>query len=447
VAILQRIHSRLDIYDSFQLWLIIGISIITNLAFLYGSGCYRRDALVGFTDCVPPLAVALGFSAVILFLTMHFALIAIYPNEVFYRSISRCMTVSFLIVGISLGAGVVGRILFFAMIRRHWFRRRVLVIGTGARARYLYNLLNNKAHQGLAHLLFVSESVLGAVPDGGGVPLSSLIHSDEEPIDQLVSKLNVDEVVVAVDEKRGIILGRLLTCKVSGIPISEFNSFIERETGRVDLRWVDLSWLVYSQGFKLHLTDVLLKRFIDITVSGILLLISFPVLVIAMMCILFEGNGPVLFSQARITQGGRVFCLYKLRTMKVDAEQNGAQWAEKSDPRITRVGALLRRFRIDEVPQLVNVLRGDMSLVGPRPERPIFVRKLAEKIQMYDLRHSVKAGLTGWAQINYPYGASVEDASRKFEYDLYYMKNFSLVRDIAILLQTFRILIWSPGVR
>jgi sugar transferase (PEP-CTERM system associated) len=378
---------------------------------------------------------------------MHFALAVVYPNDIFYRSISRCLTVSFLITGISLGGGVAGRILFFAMIRRHWFRRRVLVIGTGARAHYLYNLLNQETHRGLANLLFVSESVLGAAQHNGAAPLNYLVCSGEERIDQLASKLNVDEVVVAMDEKRGVLLERLLTCKANGIPISEFSSFVERETGRVDLRWIDLSWLVYSQGFEMRLVDVVLKRFIDVVVSAFLLLLSFPVLVTAMACIFLEGAGPVLFSQARITQGGRVFRLYKLRTMKLDAELNGAQWAAENDPRITRVGTLLRRFRIDEVPQLINVLLGDMSLVGPRPERPVFVHQLAAQIRIYDLRHSVKAGLTGWAQINYPYGASVEDASRKLEYDLYYMKNYSIFRDIAILLQTFRILIWSPGVR
>jgi exopolysaccharide biosynthesis polyprenyl glycosylphosphotransferase len=205
--------------------------------------------------------------------------------------------------------------------------------------------------------------------------------------------------------------------------------------------------MIYSHGFEMRLGDILLKRLTDMVLSIIMLLATLPVLAIAAIAIASDGPGPIFYRQTRVTQHGRTFLLFKLRTMRVDAERHGAQWAAENDPRITRVGAFLRRYRVDEVPQLINVLRGDMSLVGPRPERPVFVRELAETIQMYHLRHGVKAGLTGWAQVNYPYGASVEDARRKLEYDLYYMKNYSLLRDIAIMLQTFRILVWPHGVR
>jgi sugar transferase (PEP-CTERM system associated) len=266
-------------------------------------------------------------------------------------------------------------------------------------------------------------------------------------IDELASTLTADEVVVALDEKRGLSLDRLLACKTSGVPVIEYDAFVERETGRVDLRWLDLSWLVYSPGFQTNLIDGALKRLTDIVVSLAMLFVSLPVLVAAIGAIAFEGPGPIFYVQRRVTRGGREFQIYKLRTMRPDAEKKGAQWASENDPRITRVGAFLRRSRIDEIPQLINVLLGDMSLVGPRPERPQFVQQLAAEIPLYQLRHSVKAGLTGWAQINYPYGASVDDARAKLEYDLFYIKNYSVLRDVAILLQTFRILVWREGAR
>jgi exopolysaccharide biosynthesis polyprenyl glycosylphosphotransferase len=192
---------------------------------------------------------------------------------------------------------------------------------------------------------------------------------------------------------------------------------------------------------------VVMKRALDIVLSLAMLLVALPVMLTAIGALWLEGHRPIIFRQERVTQDGRWFWLYKLRTMRPDAEENGPQWSVGGDPRITRVGAILRRTRIDELPQLFNILRGDMSLVGPRPERPVFVQQLSNEIQLYDLRHSVKSGLTGWAQINYPYGASSEDAARKLEYDLYYIKNYSLLNDISIILQTFRVLIWPPTMR
>ena len=190
--------------------------------------------------------------------------------------------------------------------------------------------------------------------------------------------------------------------------------------------------------------EIAIKRFVDIALSLAMLIVCLPVMTSAIIALLIEGHRPIIFKQERVTVGGRTFWLYKLRTMRPDAEQNGPQWSVASDPRITPIGAILRRTRIDELPQLFNVLHGDMSLVGPRPERPCFVEQLSREIQMYDLRHGVKSGLTGWAQINYPYGASTEDAARKLEYDLYYVKNHGLMIDISIVMQTLRVLLWPP---
>lgn len=242
-------------------------------------------------------------------------------------------------------------------------------------------------------------------------------------------------------------LDSLLLCKKEGFPIVQYLSFLEREIRRVDIRRVEVGWLLYSSGFYFGLLDNTLKRLLDIVASLFMLILFAPFLAAAAIAIKLDDRGPVLYSQERVTRNERSFRIYKMRTMRTDAEAAGAVWAAARDPRITRVGNFLRQSRIDEMPQLFNVLRGDMSLVGPRPERPKFIEELAEKLPMYHERHMVKAGLTGWAQINYPYGASLDDARSKLSYDLYYVKNFSVLFDMLILLQTLRVVLWPSGAR
>ncbi len=401
------IGGRLDIYNPTQLWLLVFVSLCVYLSFLYGAGCYRRDTLVNFATATSRLAVALGFSAVVLLLLMHFVLSHVFPQAILFRSVSRSATISFLGMGISLCAGLYSRVLFFAMARRHWFRRRVLIVGTGSRALYLHNLLNSESQRQLTELAFLPETLIGG--EAAQIPSAlrgSVLQISDKCVEALASELLVDEVVVAVDEQRGLALEGLLPWKTNGIPVFEFNAFIERETGRVDLRWLELSYLLFSNGFQIRLMDSALKRAMDIVISALALLVALPVLIVSAVAIGVEDFGPVVYRQTRVTQGGRTFWIYKLRTMRTDAEKFGAQWAEEDDPRITRVGRILRRSRVDEIPQLFNVLIGQMSLVGPRPERPMFVGDLSKKIRLYNLRHNVKSGLTGWAQINYPYGAS-----------------------------------------
>jgi exopolysaccharide biosynthesis polyprenyl glycosylphosphotransferase len=219
---------------------------------------------------------------------------------------------------------------------------------------------------------------------------------------------------------------------------------LERETKRIDLTRPDAAWMVYSKGFHIGFVSAALKRMLDIAVSLTLLLVSGPALLLSMAAIAATRDGPVFFKQQRVTRDGRIFWIYKLRTMRQDAESRGPQWSHANDTRVTPVGAFLRRFRLDEIPQLINVLCGDMSLVGPRPEQPHFVNQLSGEIPLYNFRHAVKAGITGWAQINYPYGATKGDAERKLEYDLYYIKNYSFLREVSILLQTVRVLFWPP---
>jgi exopolysaccharide biosynthesis polyprenyl glycosylphosphotransferase len=266
-------------------------------------------------------------------------------------------------------------------------------------------------------------------------------------LDELVDNLAVDEIVLAVEDTSRIPLDNLLPLKARGIPVTDFNSFVERQTGRIEMAWLEVPWLIHAPGFQFRLIDDVVKRLTDIVVCLIALFICLPVLLVAMALIRLDSPGPVIYRQQRVTRGGRVFWLYKLRSMRVDAEKNGAKFADKDDPRVTKIGMFLRRCRVDEIPQLINILKGDMSIVGPRPERPCFVEELSGQLALYHLRHTVRAGLTGWAQINYHYGASFEDSRRKLEYDLFYIKNFTLLRDWAIMLQTLRVILWPDGVR
>ena len=445
-AMLLGVHGRLGVL-SFAQAAIASVCIITaNMVFLYAMGCFRRDAIVSKQNAISRLPIVIGLAAVVFFLALHFGLPLAFPQDRVYLSISRCATISFVCAGVSLVALVISRYVFFAMMHRQWFQRRIMVIGSGPRASHLLSLMNHEPHKSHAHLIFVDEDVLrarNAEPADGAKPGRSGCKSPEK----LATEHGVDEIVIAVDDSRGLPFEGLLACKVRGVPITDYHSFIERETGRVDLRFIDPSYLVYSHGFQMRALDRIAKRSLDILFSLVLLSICLPVFAMASLAIWLEGGGAIFYRQERVTQGDRVFWLYKLRTMRPDAEKDGARWASSSDSRITKVGKFLRRTRIDEIPQILNILKGDMSLVGPRPERPVFVDEIGKEVGMFALRHGVKTGLTGWAQINYPYGASIEDAARKLEYDLYYMKNYNWFRDISIILQTIRIVILQEGVR
>jgi sugar transferase (PEP-CTERM system associated) len=253
-----------------------------------------------------------------------------------------------------------------------------------------------------------------------------------------------------LEERRNAIpLNDLLRVRTAGVHVNEITTFLERETGRVDLRSTNPSWLIFSDGFSSgrRLSSVA-KRVFDIAASGVLLLLTVPLVMLTAMLVKMESKGPAFYRQTRVGLFGQEFDILKLRSMRVDAEVAGtAVWAEKDDPRITRVGRIIRTLRIDELPQVWTVLKGEMSFVGPRPERPTFVAELAQQMPYYAERHMVKPGITGWAQINYPYGASMDDARHKLEYDLYYAKNYTPFLDVVILLQTIRVVLFPEGAR
>ena len=265
---------------------------------------------------------------------------------------------------------------------------------------------------------------------------------------EFTDEMEIDEVVVALDDRRKQFpVHELLDCKMSGVQVVDVLSFFERQTGKVHLDILQPSWLIFSDGFQQGMLRSVSKRVFDILVSALIILIAMPVIILTMIAIRVEDRGPVFYRQVRVGENWRLFQVLKFRSMRTDAEKKGAQWATKNDSRVTRVGKIIRILRIDELPQVINVFKGDMSFVGPRPERPEFVEKFSETIPYYAERHRVKPGITGWAQICCPYAASEKETVEKLQYDLYYVKNYSVFLDFMIIFQTAEVVLWGRGAR
>lgn len=338
------------------------------------------------------------------------------------------------------------RLIFMEWGKTTLFKKRVLVVGTGSRAAKIEEIANSGESLGI--------HVVGYLPLGTGtahsyVPHDRLIHAEGRLYD-IALRHGVSAIIVAVRERRGggLPVSELLECKLRGLEIQDLPAFFEQQTGILPLESTNASWMIFSEGFTQGSGRDMVKRIFDLAVSSAFLLALFPLMVLTALLIRLESRGPVFYTQERVGQFGHIFTIYKFRSMRQDAEKNGAPvWARKNDDRTTRVGRFIRRTRIDELPQILNVFLGQMSFVGPRPERPYFVNELAEQIPYYQARHSVKPGITGWAQVKFPYGASVEDAMNKLQYDLYYVKNHSLFLDLMILLQTAQVVVLGKGVR
>ena len=281
------------------------------------------------------------------------------------------------------------------------------------------------------------------------VPLQQVLQG-EGTLRDFATKLKVDEIVVALSERRGgsMPLRELLDCKVSGIRVSDTTAHFERNLGQIRIDHVHAGWLIFGDGFNRGLYRIVVKRAFDLVAAATLLALAAPLMLITACLIVLESRGPVFYRQERIGQHGKVFKVLKFRSMRTDAEKDGRpRWASRSDGRITRVGRFIRTYRIDEIPQLLNVFKGEMSLVGPRPERPFFVERLAREIPYYSVRHSVKPGITGWAQVRYQYGATLKDSIEKLQFDLYYVKNSTLFLDLLILFQTVAVVVSGKGAR
>jgi len=414
-------------------WQPIGTFTGLMLIAMIAVGVYGAEALRSMRFAVARLLVAVSLGIIALALIDWLA-----GGHHFWRS-----TLLYAMAG-AIALLVVNRVVLGGFLGTAAFRRRVLVLGAGERAQRL-RALGESGNAGFAIVGYVGMSEGDTPPVVEEAIARSAIHN----LKRHVENLGVSEVVLALEERRGALpLKDLLKIKTAGVHVNDFSSFMERETGRVDLDTVNPSWLIFSDGFSSgRVLSSIAKRLFDVVASLALLVLTAPLIAIVAVLIKLDSRGPAFFRQTRVGLYGQNFSLNKLRSMQIGAEAAGAQWASRNDPRITRVGQVIRKLRIDELPQAWNVLKGDMSFVGPRPERPEFVAELEDALAYYAERHMVKPGITGWAQINYTYGASLEDARHKLEYDLYYVKNYTPFLDLLILLQTLRVVLWNEGAR
>jgi sugar transferase (PEP-CTERM system associated) len=404
------------------------LSVMTAFG-LYGSAMHKidREYHVRFLASFPA-------GALVMIITFY-----VIPASFLGRGI---LALSFFF---SLVFTALARVVFFRVVGNETLKRRILVLGSGSRAAEVEALLSRLETRAGFHLV-------GFVLCGDEQPGrdKSKLLGDCSGLRSLVEQHRIDEIVVGVRDRRNgyFPTSKLLECKLEGVGIVDLPTFFERETGYVQLNSLSASWMIFSEGFSKTGLQKVFKRAFDISVSGLVLVATLPIVVLAALAIWCETGRPIFYRQKRVGESARVFEILKFRSMRVDAEKDGvAQWAKKDDSRVTRVGKLLRITRADELPQLMNVLRGDMSFVGPRPERPPFVNELSRKVPFYASRHSVKPGITGWAQIRYPYGASLDDAVKKLQFDLYYVKNHSLFLDLVILLQTAQVVLFGKGAR
>ena len=331
---------------------------------------------------------------------------------------------------------------YYHILRRRLFVQNILLIGTGHLASDIARVIEGVQDAAYRVVGFVGDTEPSYNPNH--VPVRSTIAGFEG----LISGDKLGRIVVALDDRRGITpINTLLDYKMRGITIELGATFYERVTGKILVERISPSLIIFSDGFYLSRWKYHAKRLSDLFCSSILLTLSLPFLLVTALLIKLDSPGPVFYFQERVGEGNKLFQIIKFRSMCQDAEKNGAVWAKQNDDRITRVGEVIRALRIDELPQLWNVLKGDMSLVGPRPERQIFVDELAKKIPYYTIRHRLKPGVTGWAQVCYPYGASELDALKKLEYDLYYMKNLSITFDLWIIFKTVKTVLFKKGSR
>lgn len=338
------------------------------------------------------------------------------------------------------------RFIFIRMVDAKQVRRRVIFYGAGAKAKKLLAELTPNSGS-------LAIDIYACIPSAQETIQVTEIQVIPEPEDWVafVREHQISEIVITPDERRRVAgdafpLSQLLDCKLAGVPSVYAQSFYEREMGLIDVGLLQPGWMLYSDGFNFSRSSLVAKRLFDLVLASGFLLVLWPFMLLTAIAVKLESKGPALYHQVRVGLHGKTFRIYKFRSMRQDAEKNGAVWAQKNDNRVTRVGAFIRNTRLDELPQIYNVLAGHMSFVGPRPERPEFVKNLSEQIPYYDMRHKVKPGLMGWAQLKYPYGASVEDAKNKLQYDLYYTKNHSFMMDVLIMIQTVEIILLGKGV-
>ena len=426
---------------AFQLRGISSVPIVPALVFavlvmlvLSAMGMYRRDRRVRLGAYVLRVMFAMLIAVPVAYLTAD-----VMPGgRQFQETVSEWGLLAF--------AGLVAvRQLVTEPVLRRFLRHRVLILGTGPEARMVEASLAGAETPGLSLVgFYLLEKV------GENVVAANRVVAKVGSLDQTVRQLNVDEIIVAVREQRGGVLPLhgLLDCRLAGVRVTDLPRFYERVLGQIPIDSLKASWLIYGTGFRQSWHRTLIKRLFDLTISVTLLVSMLPIMLVTALIIAMESGFPIVYRQERVGLRGKCFEVLKFRSMRQDAEKDGkAAWAMVGDSRVTPFGRFMRRSRIDELPQLINVLRGEMSFVGPRPERPVFVSMLTDQIPFYAVRHSVKPGITGWAQVRYSYGANVEQSMKKLEYDLYYVKNHTLILDMLILIETARVVLLGQGAR
>ncbi len=412
--------------------LVVALVLVVTMV---ATGLYQRWIGKHLSGFILRLGIAFGLGLMVL-------------SVIFYLIPPVHLGRGIMVLGLLLAfVGVVGvRLACWALVGRSGLQQRVLVLGTGKGAQALeqYRQEGDWWGKELVGYLHIE-------PTSPRTGLSPILESGL-PLPSLVQLREIDELVVAVDERRNVLpVQDLMECRVQGVEVVDLLTFLERETGKVKLDLVAPSWFTYTPGFFYRgMIRKALKRSVDLLAAGALLGVTSPLMIAAALAIWLESGfrGSIFYRQTRVGENAEHFQILKFRSMREDAEQfEQVQWAEANDPRITKVGRTLRKYRIDELPQIVNILRGEMSFVGPRPERPEIEETFLSNLPYYTERYRVKPGLTGWAQIRYPYGASREDSFEKLQYDLYYVKNYSLFLDLLILLETVEVVLWGKGAR
>jgi sugar transferase (PEP-CTERM system associated) len=401
--------------------------------FNIGFGVYRRKEKLARSSYFTRVCIASAFGTLLAYVIADW----LPGGEMFRQNVGAAALLA--IVGQMLLRHTVMLPLVDALLPH-----RLLVLGTGAQAKQVEASLA----EGNVGVKLVGFFALDGNEEIAVAP--KRILGRRETLEQAVKRHGVDEIVVAVRQQRGGVLPLrdLLACRLNGIKVTDLAGFFERVHGHVPLDMSRASWFIYGDGYRQNWLRRFVKRSFDVAVVLVLVIAALPVIMFTALLIALESPGTVIYRQKRVGRGGRTFTLFKFRSMAMDAEKDGkAAWAAVNDARITRIGRFIRRTRIDELPQLINVLRGEMSLVGPRPERPEFVTMLSEQIPFYAVRHSVKPGITGWAQVRHCYVATVDDTVKKLEYDIYYVKNNSLLLDLLILLETVRVVLLGEGAR
>ncbi|HQT29910.1 MAG TPA: TIGR03013 family PEP-CTERM/XrtA system glycosyltransferase [Thiobacillus sp.] len=404
------------------------------LGLMTASGLYASEWRGGIRALLQRMGLSFGLGLITMSLLFY-----LFPTLLLGRG---AFLLSF---GLALCGILLSRALFIRWTQVGALKTRTLVIGTSSRAAHIESLLAKLGHAS-------NTQIVGYLTMGGSHHFVNhdRILDTTEPLPELAERLQISEIVIAVRDRRGggMPVQELLQCKLRGIRVLELSNFFERENGHLQLDSMNASWMILSEGFDQGLLRDTVKRLFDLIISAAMLAVTLPIMALTALLIKLESPGPVLYRQERVGQGCRNFTILKFRSMCADAEQDGKpRWAGQNDSRVTLTGRFIRRTRIDELPQIFNVFFGDMSFVGPRPERPYFVQDLTQKIPYYGVRHTVKPGITGWAQVRYPYGATDDDAMHKLQYDLYYVKNHSLFLDFMILFQTGQVVLWGKGVR